>query len=392
MQIDIISDHEDVSSIRPAWEELLEQNRVDTVFLKPEYALTWWKHFAVPGRFRLLIVTMKKGGQVIGIAPLMIVTHKNLNITLRVVKFVGSEPDNAGGGNFLLRGVISRYGNIDFVDFIVRRGLEAEFISALFDFLAKELTSWDMMDLQGLSEGSASLCLLRENAARHGWTFMSRVPTKIFTRQIGEDGLHGYKSSLSKNTISQLNKFERRLKSKYDIRFDLHFSPGDLKKEIGGVIELDRNCKKAKEGKSLFGNEVSSRFYRELLPLLASNKTAVLGTLKEGGNLIAYQLGFAYKGTFYAHCFAYDEKYAYYSPGTWITWQMVCSFIEMGYKNIDFGRGDTDMKKRFRLEGSPFNQAVIYKRRPVPLWLSLMEFRIKPLLKAFLVRNTGSGA
>lgn len=346
----------------------------------------------MPERFKLLIITMKKGGQVIGIAPLMIVIHKNLKIRLRIVKFVGSEPDYAGEVNFLLRGVISRYGNIDFVDFIVRRGFETEFISALFDFLSREFTSWDMMDLQGLREGSASMRLLRENAVRHGWIFTSRVPTMIFTRRIEGDGLQGYKNSLSKNTISQLNKSERRLKNKFDIRLEMHFGSGDLEREIGGAIELDRNCKKAKEGKSLFGNKVSSGFYKELLPLLASDKMAVLGTLKEGGNLIAYQLGFAYKETFSAHCFAYDEKYAYYSPGTWITWQMVCSFIEMGYKNIDFGRGDTDMKKRFRLEGSPFNQAVIYKRRPVPLWLSLMEFRIKPLLKAFLVRNTGSGA
>jgi len=73
--IRIITDLKQFESLSATWNSLLSKCQDDSsIFLTYEWLWTWWRHFGEGKKLNILLI--EKGGQVIGIVPLMKVEYK----------------------------------------------------------------------------------------------------------------------------------------------------------------------------------------------------------------------------------------------------------------------------------------------------------------------------
>lgn len=70
LAVSTVEDAEGFESLRTEWRELLEDSDADCIFLTWEWLHTWWKHLA--GGRRLHLITVRRGGALVGIAPLAV--------------------------------------------------------------------------------------------------------------------------------------------------------------------------------------------------------------------------------------------------------------------------------------------------------------------------------
>ena len=98
---------EEFDSIQAEWEQLLPDTSADTIFITPFWQKLWWDHFGQEAN--LHIVSVRRGQELIGIAPLM--------LTDGVLSFLGDTD------------------LFDYHDFLVRIGSEAEFYNVLCEYL-----------------------------------------------------------------------------------------------------------------------------------------------------------------------------------------------------------------------------------------------------------------
>src|SRR3954453_489606 len=101
---------EQFEALRPEWDALLA--RADgSLFQSWEWQWCWWRHF---GQGRLCLLTARRGGELLGIAPLML--GRYFGLPLRRLQFIGTL-------------------GTDYLDMIVARGEEP----ALLDCFMREI-------------------------------------------------------------------------------------------------------------------------------------------------------------------------------------------------------------------------------------------------------------
>src|ERR1035437_10130070 len=113
MEIQWIENTGGFDGLREEWDRLLAGSASDGVFLTWEWLRTWWSHLA--GRHELRIVAVRRGGELITLAPLAVRPGPLRRLLpFRAVEFLGT--GTAGS---------------DYLDLIVRKGDEAEALDAL---------------------------------------------------------------------------------------------------------------------------------------------------------------------------------------------------------------------------------------------------------------------
>src|SRR6185503_14065572 len=117
-------------ALRGEWNALLESSVSDCVFLTHEWLSAWWKHLA-DGR-RLSILTLRDGGELIGILPVAERAPQLARMMPRTLEFLGS-------------GVIGS----DYLDVIAARGRESEVMAAFADHLNSRGLMLQLSQLRG---------------------------------------------------------------------------------------------------------------------------------------------------------------------------------------------------------------------------------------------------
>ncbi len=69
--------------------------------------------------------------------------------------------------------------------------------------------------------------------------------------------------------------------------------------------------------------------------------------LSVSGEPCAFWMGTLYDGTFYSDEIGFDPQFSHYSPGTFLLTSIVEDLCNSGVKEIDFGVGEAEYKKRF---------------------------------------------
>lgn len=129
------------------WNDLLRRSAADTVFLTLEFQRTWWRHL---GEGDVLILAVRDGGDLVGLAPLFATTSAQ---GARSLAFVGCVEV------------------ADYLDFIVAQGREEAVYAALVDHLAgPSAPAWDVLDLCNIHQDSPTLEMLPALAEARGWS------------------------------------------------------------------------------------------------------------------------------------------------------------------------------------------------------------------------------
>src|ERR1044071_4898076 len=91
--VQTIQDIAELRRLGPAWNALLARSGSDCIFLTWEWISTWWEIFGAS--HRLLVLVAREGGELRGIAPLMIGRSRRHNRSplLRRLMFIGQDSD-----------------------------------------------------------------------------------------------------------------------------------------------------------------------------------------------------------------------------------------------------------------------------------------------------------
>ena len=141
VRLRVVRNFEEFLALADRWHALLKETASDSVFLTWEWLYTWSRHYLEEGQ--LWIVLVFKNDELIGIAPFCVRPRVTGMMTIREMRFLGSE--DVGSTH---------------LDFIVRRKHKETVLRAIYRHLHEEAAgAWDLLTLSELPAESSSIDL-----------------------------------------------------------------------------------------------------------------------------------------------------------------------------------------------------------------------------------------
>ncbi len=314
------------SELEAEWNALLDESVTHVPFLRYEYLEAWWQTRGGgewPAHSELAIVTARRDGRLVGIAPLF----QAMNLQAQPA--------------LLLLGSIEVS---DYLDLIVRPADAADFTLQLLPFLAAAgLAPWRSLDLYNLFESSPTLPALEAAAAALGWSFSCTVLQKAPYIHLPGDW-ETYLAGIDKKQRHEIRRKLRRAEE-MGAAIQLRFAtdPDRIDDDIEGFIGL-----MAQDAEKAAFLTPPMREHMRLVVKCAFEKGCVqLAFLEINGQKAAAYLSFDYLDRMWVYNSGIDPRFSEYSPGWVLLGHLLKWANEQGRTEFDFMRGDEDYKYRF---------------------------------------------
>ena len=315
----------DFESIEKEWEEILPRTKANTIFVTPWWQKVWWSHFGEGSE--LLILSVRDGDELIGVAPLM--------IKQRVLSFLGDTD------------------LFDYHDFLVLDGREGEFYDALCDYMAG--LEWDALELKSLRDGSPALVYLRDLAASRGYTALIEeedvAPIAVLASTWDE-----HLGSLRKKDRHELRRKMRRLEKADHAEQYTCEAPLSLSE---GMKDFFRLLRASSPDKDEFLTSERENFFLDIAEELTGRGQFKLYFLEVGDVRVASCICFDYAGAYLLYNSGYDPEYSSLSVGLLNKAFCIKEAIEAGRDTFDFLRGTERYKYDLGGKNSSVYQMVI---------------------------------
>lgn len=243
-----------------------------TVFVTPPWLAAWWQAFG--GKDTLLLTGVLDGTTRLGVAPL----RSNGD----VARFVGS-PDVC-----------------DYLDCIVRPGVEKEFFAALLDGLSGRGVR--TLELHSLRPESSVLRHLVPLARERG------NPIEMLDEDASMEldkftSWDDYLAALDKKQRHELRRKLRNLTRAGVVSYRSYTEPPEIARQMDAFLTL---FTESREDKASFLTVAMNGFFRQAVAALAADGVAQVGSLELDGKPVAMLLGFDHGDRFYLYNSGYD--------------------------------------------------------------------------------------
>ena len=309
-------------ALRAEWTELLEASPNDCIFLTWEWLYTWWKHLGAGRRLDLLAI--RKDDELIGLLPLMVSPMRpGRSVPCRVRQFLG-------GGSV----------GSDYLDVIVRAGLEPEAVSALAARLARDGV---MVDLAQLNRRTAAASALAERLEGQGW-HVSDVPGDVcpFIELAGHTWPSFLQSLGGRHRYNVKHRLDRLVKRA--MRFQLVESEDRRREALATLVALHRKRWSERGGSTALDAANLVAFHEEFSRLALERGWLRLFVMYLEGDPVAALYGFRYRGTFYFYQTGFDPAHAREGVGQATVGLTIQHAIEEGCTEYDMLHGDEPYK------------------------------------------------
>ena len=355
--IKIVKDLTEFQKLEAAWNDLLEHSRRHVPFLCFDWFRIWFKHFL--GGNKLFIILLYKDGRLVAIAPLMIKREKFRGmITTKKIELIGNFHSH-------VRNVISNNGNKD----AMRIHLET-----ILDFLDRDYTDWDLIELDSMPEEDEALNIWREILDQRG---LKKREYFCF----GDWYLDGidysgdeYIKKRSKNTRSGVGKKARRMEK----LGHLEFRVGTDREKLDEFLALYQEVR----GKSWKYPEKDTAFLNEARRMAAEKQCLKFGFLFLNGLPIATLFAIISKGIAYLMEVVYDSEFERFSPGEIIHGEFIKYLIDVDkVTEVDALRGDEPYKKSWTPQRRERKGVLIFNRSLRGQILSVVMNKLLPIIE-----------
>ncbi len=318
---------QELETLRPAWEQLLDAVPRATIFSSWEWLRSWWHAFG-ESRELLVFAAFDSADTLIGLAPLSLVTHRaSTGNKIRILELMG---DGSGDS--------------DNLDLLVVPGEEQAFVSALLDELCKECV-WDFARFNTLPDNSPTAAILAAELSRRRWTYFHKLQPGVVIDLPGDWEL--YRKQLSYNERGQLGKYVRRLERKYKVAIRKCSSESELGTDLSSFFDLHQRRWQASGEFGSFVSAARRQFYRELSSQLLSREQLDLWILELDSRPVAAEFDFRYRDTVYSLQVGFDPEYSEDRVGYALRGHLLRQFINEGIRHYDFLAGDGGYKDRW---------------------------------------------
>jgi CelD/BcsL family acetyltransferase involved in cellulose biosynthesis len=309
----------ELEALRPEWCRLWERCAGATPFQRPEWLLSWWRHF---GDGELCVVTLRSRGQLVGLAPLFL--------------YSGAGP--GASRQVLLLGT----GLSDYLGPLLAPEAGADAVALILDRLADHARRWDTCDFQQVPDGSPLLAV----TPRAGWhdevAVQDACPVLALPDAIEELG-----GAVPHGQMQALRYGRRRAERSGPLRVR-RATVDDFDELFDGFLRLHRaRWTQAGCPGGVLGDETVGRFHREAARGLLGAGLLRLDALYIGAELAACYYGFLAGARAYYYLAGFAPELAALSPGTLVVGHAIEEAVRERAWEFDFLRGREAYKYRW---------------------------------------------
>ncbi len=318
LRIELVERHADIPLSAAQWNALVEQNETSTVFQTYEWFDAWWSTFGT--RHRLFFLLLRRGGEIVGFAPLMIVRKK---WGVRELQFVGT-------------------GNADYLDFIIV-GDRDDALRAICEFLRQRTRAWNRFRLCNIPDTCSSRFFFSRLGRGRKLYVLEESRIRCPAMQIRETRASAAELISRYSMRRPLNWFKRR----GQVRFRHVHSLEEIRALLPSFFEQHEQRWQAVGKKSLFNNAQQRAFYERLATTMQPTGWLLFSVVEFDGAPIAFHFGFDYAEKVIWYKPSFETRYSEHSPGLLLIRSLIEDALQRDRKEIDFTTGDEQFKERF---------------------------------------------
>jgi CelD/BcsL family acetyltransferase involved in cellulose biosynthesis len=323
VRVDTVADERSFLALRPMWDQLVQEAKIDHPFLSHDWVRVWWRCFGAGNKLHILVV--KAGDRPIAIAPLMGSVGRMYGFRVRKIGFIA----NVHTPRF---------------DIIVAdRPKEA--YRAIWERL-QEANAWDTVELTQVLSDSQTLKELPILASKDNYLtgiwHSEDCPYVEF-----DQGWNALLHRLSHNHRAQMGKRLRRLGRLGQVRLEVLSNHEDLQQQLTEGFQIEAAAWKAKNGTAILCRPELVCFYRDTAEEAARSDLLRLIFLSVGGKRIAFAYAFFYRNKIFVLKSGYDPDYSAYSPYLLLCHLLFQECCERGMAEYEFLGGSDPWKLRW---------------------------------------------
>jgi CelD/BcsL family acetyltransferase involved in cellulose biosynthesis len=324
LRVELVGDTAGLEALRPEWQELLKASSVDCLFMSWEWLGTWWKH--VSGGRRLHILTVRRGGQLIGIAPWALrPAEPGRLIPFRALEFMGMGDIGS-----------------DYLDLIARPEDEAGVVKAVGEHLEKHRM---FIEFQRVKHSSQRVATLVSRLEQAGWQTQQLITENCAYLDLKGHTWKSYLSTVSRSHRANVNRRLRRLKESFQsVEFQRAEDEAARAVLFREFAHLHAMRWSGDESSTAFTGPDVMAFHEEFSRIAMQKGWLRLYMLRLDGKAVASTYSFRYGDTFYYYQAGYDQAYNSYSVGLSTLAQAIERSIDEGVTEIDFLHGEEEYK------------------------------------------------
>ena len=327
MDIEVVTNMADFASLREEWNALLSRSATRHIFLTHEWQYTWWKHFGT-GDENLLILLVRAGGNLVGIAPLRRdrLTIKGLPVFRTISFLLGYEAD--------------------YRDFLLHNEARWEVLEQILTYCASEIDAWHLIVLAGVHGGSATNYLLPMVCSRRDLHLRSAAGAICPYIPLQGQEADTWAQYERRSTIKEYQRKRRKMAREY--RTGTAFYRGES--SIGAMSDffhLHHRGWSERGGSEALSSQSIERFHVDLAKSFAPTGQLFLAMLNINDTPIAARYCYTCGSAGFGYLSGYDPDYHKLSPGAVLTLEVIDHLRTEGYEEMDLTRGDEAYKLNF---------------------------------------------
>jgi CelD/BcsL family acetyltransferase involved in cellulose biosynthesis len=335
LQVDVLDDVASWDALEMEWGELFEASPTASPPLRWEWLRQWWRVYGpVYGGRGLRIVTVRRGGHLIGALPLYLHIGHRSPVWAHYLGFLST-------GESRSEATYPEHLDLLHAPGEARACLDA-ILPALLD---PEVGRWDILDLCDIGEGSPLLAW-RDQAPRD-------VRVVVIPRGACPvaDLSGGFEAYLGRSTAKTRREAQRTLQAveSTGTRFEVASTPSEAAQFFDQLVRLHQARWNSSGRPGCFSAHRFTEFHRTLAELWVPTGKAILARLARDGEPLAVIYGFINGTKFDFYQSGVDLRAAgrVKSPGIAAILALMRYLADRGIRGYDFLRGSSEYKDRW---------------------------------------------
>ncbi|NPV75863.1 MAG: GNAT family N-acetyltransferase [Anaerolineae bacterium] len=349
---------EEFSNLRESWRDLLATSELKTTFLTWEWLYSWWQTFG--GDHALQLITVWRGEQLAGIAPLMLTQKNKWGLKLRLLTNIAyHDPDISG--------------------FIVANG-DDEALGALCRAIRQKSKEWQVFELA--ETPAAQIIRILQLGCFSKSDYFIRIENNLHLYIPIETDWETYFGSQSKNlkqgTKRKLGRIEKEGKK---LDFRRYTGTNVTPKNLEDIFSINQYG----NFPETYQTQKQREFHYQLLEKMREPGYMDISFLDLDEMPIAFRYGFTFHGCYEDWRLGFDSRYSDYSPGTLLLYYLMRDNFQRGLSGIDLLRGLEEYKRRWIVQERNYLHLYILHRKDLItslllIWAPKVKDRLLSLL------------
>lgn len=312
----VITEPGELERLRPEWDALWERSPWSTPFHAPEWLLAWWHRL---GGGTLRVVELRRGGHLVGLAPLFIHT---LGDGRRRMTTLGDGVSDIGGALF----------DAELGDAGAR---------AVLSRIAEQRAEWDVCELRELRGGDPLLA-----APLPAGLAGAAAPSSVAPYVPLAGSLEATLPAMSPSHRHNMQQAENRIRRAGGARLAIARGP-EWRAMLDALFQLHERRWRERGEAGVLADPRLRAMHEELAPALLRRGCLRLFTLHVGDRLAAALYGFAWRGRLHCYLQGHDPDASHCSPGVALLRRVIEHAIGEGLRELDLLRGAEPYKYRW---------------------------------------------